>query len=299
VHVFQGHKARVTGLAFSPDGALLTSVANNGTLALWDSAGGEGVPLAHVTLYPYGWMQRLAFSPDGRYLAARFPGAGVQVFDTQTRTLVKKLLRYSGLGYEQTLAFSPHGDQLVANQLTVDRGDVLLRWDVRTWEELPPGPALASDAGPGASGHVAFDPSGRRLATGYGSIFDTTTWDEVGDLAFHPPPLRLAWSPDGRLLATGGASSKVEVWDAASGEIVRTIRQSRKFFTDFAFTPDGRHLLTVCNEATAQAWDVGTWQARETLDWQVGKLRALAVSPDGMRAAAGAEKGKIVIWDLD
>ena len=69
--------------------------------------------------------------------------------------------------------------------------------------------------------------------------------------------------------------------------------------TDAAYTPDGRHLITVGNDSTARVWDAGTGAALKTLAWPVGKLSTVAVAPDGLTCAAGGEKGRVVVWDVD
>jgi WD40 repeat protein len=110
-------------------------------------------------------------------------------------------------------------------------------------------------------------------------------------------PFGFVWSPGGRWLV-GLHRNEAEVFDSASGEMVAEFRLDTVDFQAAAFTPDGRFLITVSNERLAKLWDTSTWQAREALDWRVGKVKSVAVSPDGMRAAAGSERGRVVVWDL-
>jgi WD40 repeat protein len=72
-----------------------------------------------------------------------------------------------------------------------------------------------------------------------------------------------------------------------------------KAFTGLAFHPSGRFLAATSNDATVKFYDTATWKVAEAYDWEIGRLRSVAFSPDGMLAAAGGDKGKIVVWDVD
>jgi WD40 repeat protein len=89
------------------------------------------------------------------------------------------------------------------------------------------------------------------------------------------------------------------VWDTAIGEQVAAVRQKQKCFLGLAFTPDGRYLGTVSNEDTVKLWDTSSWRLAREYAWQIGGLKCLAFSQDGMLAAAGSDKKKIIVWDMD
>jgi WD40 repeat protein len=58
-------------------------------------------------------------------------------------------------------------------------------------------------------------------------------------------------------------------------------------------------LAATSNDATVKLYDAATWKMVRAFDWDVGRLRSIAFSPDGMLPAAGGDKGKIVVWDVD
>jgi WD40 repeat protein len=115
--------------------------------------------------------------------------------------------------------------------------------------------------------------------------------DEFGDLV---------QSADGRLIA-GRRRAWVVVWLAADlgAEPARLRNDSRKEFTGLGFHPSSRYLAATSNDATVKLYDTATWAVAEVYDWDIGRLRLVAFSPDGMLAAAGGDKGKIVVWDVD
>jgi WD40 repeat protein len=66
-----------------------------------------------------------------------------------------------------------------------------------------------------------------------------------------------------------------------------------------AFDPTSRHLFAARYDATVHVFDAAGWGCRVRYDWGIGPLRAVAVSPDGTLAAAGGERGEVVVWDVD
>ena len=110
-----------------------------------------------------------------------------------------------------------------------------------------------------------------------------------------PPRVR----PDGRQVAAA-VDAVVLVWDAARGGKPVAIRNdTRRHFTAAAYHPGGRHLFTTSNDATVTVWDTTEWVRVRRFDWEIGRLRAVAVSPDGQLAAAGSDRGTVVVWDVD
>jgi WD40 repeat protein len=107
-------------------------------------------------------------------------------------------------------------------------------------------------------------------------------------------------SPDQRLVAF-----RCSVWatvfrsDDLAAESAKLRNDNRKEFTGMAFHPSGRFLAATSNDATVKLYDTTTWKMEQAFNWDIGRLRSIAFSPDGMLAAAGGDKGKIVVWDVD
>jgi WD40 repeat protein len=80
---------------------------------------------------------------------------------------------------------------------------------------------------------------------------------------------------------------------------VAEIQNARPYFTGLAFHPSGRYLAATSNDATVKLYDTSTWKVARAFNWDIGRLRSVAFSPDGMLAAAGGDRGKVVVWDVD
>jgi WD40 repeat protein len=73
----------------------------------------------------------------------------------------------------------------------------------------------------------------------------------------------------------------------------------RRDFTSAAFHPSGRYLAATSTDKTVKFYDTATWTVARTFTWDIGKMRGIAFSADGALAAAGSDKGKVVVWDVD
>jgi WD40 repeat protein len=106
------------------------------------------------------------------------------------------------------------------------------------------------------------------------------------------PVSSVAFSPDGRLLASGSDDQTVILWDVRTGERVRTLTGHTGPVRSVAFSPDGRLLASGSEDQTVILWDVGTGERVRTLTGHTGPVRSVAFSPDGRLLASGS-------WDQD
>jgi len=108
--------------------------------------------------------------------------------------------------------------------------------------------------------------------------------------------LDVAFSPDGRLLATASGDKTARLWDPATGEHLRTLTGHTWWVRDVAFSPDGRLLATASADRTARLWDLATGEPLRTLTGHKDSASSVAFSPDA-RLLATAGKGTVRLWD--
>jgi WD40 repeat protein len=98
----------------------------------------------------------------------------------------------------------------------------------------------------------------------------------------------VAFSPDGRWIASGGWGNPVRLWDAATGAPCAALPHP-SVVHGLAYGPDGRWLVTACvADHRLRIWDVATARLRKEIELPAGKLRSVTVRPDGRRLAASA-----------
>jgi WD40 repeat protein len=287
LRTFKGHTDRVYCVAFSPDGRLLASAGQDGTVKMWDVATSQEVR----TLTGHtGVVSGVAFSPDGK-LASAGQDRTVRLWDAETGRQIRTLQGHTSSVL--AVAFSPDGRQLASGS----EDQTVKLWDVTTGQ-----PVGTLQGHKNSVAGLAFSPDGRQLASGSKDqtvrLWDIATRQTVRVLQGHKGPIKgVAFSSDGKQLASASEDQTVKVWDVAAGQEIHALQGHVGRVYDVAFSPDGRRLASAGQDASVQVWDAAT--GRETLALREHTHRAFAVafSPDGRRLASASWDGTVRVWD--
>ncbi len=284
-------------LALSSDGKTLVSPAwaGEGGVHLWDVETGK--QLAHHPIP--GRIMELLLTSDGKTLiVGDDSGKTIQLWDLAGKKKRHELKGQRGI--PGSLALSPDGKTL-ATESEKDRQDHV--WDVATGQEKF---RLTTTGGLRS---VAFSPDGKTLVTtGYDvhgggclRFWDVATGNKLREQRTLHPPLNFAYSPDGKLLAGREDDFRLHVYDAASGQHLRSFDAALNTYNGPIFSPDSKIIATHCNSTQAvHLLDAASGKPLHSDRGHRSTITGLVFSADGktLYSAAGfATTNGIYLWD--
>lgn len=285
--VFTQTLGDVLAAVFSPDGQVLATAIDQ-EVCLWQATDGRQLAIYHGHR---GWVQSLAFSPDGSILASGSHDHTIRLWDLQTGQCLKTLR--GPMGCIQSLAFSPDGTILASGSYD----HTIHLWNVtagRCEQELV--------------GHrdrvlfVTFSPDGQTLISG-GADDTVRIWQvETGQSLRHIETtlnwaLAIALSPDGQTLATASDGKTVKLWDVETGYCIQTLPQYSTKVWAVDFSPNGRLLATASEDKTVKLWDITTEDCVQTLQEHTQQVWLVSFSAAGQTLVTASDDGTVKLWN--
>ncbi len=133
---------------------------------------------------------------------------------------------------------------------------------------------------------VAWSPDGKRIASGSNDA-TVQVWDAVDYRGHSVAVLSVAWSPDGKRIASGSNDATVQVWDAVDGRHVYTYRGHADWVSSVAWSPDGKRIASAGGDKTVQVWDAEDGSYVYIYRGHSDAVLGLAWSPDGKHIVSG------------
>jgi len=108
----------------------------------------------------------------------------------------------------------------------------------------------------------------------------------------------VAFSPDGKTLATGSKDKNVRLYDVATGRCLLLLEGHEGTIFSVIFSPDGKLLASGSKDKKIRIWDIATGQTLRTLEGHAGDVNSLSFSPDGKTLASGSDDKSVRIWEV-
>lgn len=285
LYQWPGHKFGVTQIAWSPTSATLATAGQDGRVCLWTAK--DGAPL-EILLCEGQWVERLAWSCSGRYLAIA-SGCSLYLWDQQNRKLIAYPDHANTIA---DIAWRTQQEELVSacygslHFWSPGRTDVrnLLQWK-------------------GSMLSLAWSPDGRFLCHGNQDatvhFWVLATGKEL-QMSGYPTKVRaLCWDESSRYLATGGGSS-ITVWDCSGKGPAGSRPSELKFHVglvnSLAYQRGGSLLASGCEAGALALWTGGKKPKLKATATLPGEIIGTSWSPQGAFLAAGTSDGSLAVY---
>jgi WD40 repeat protein len=327
-------------VVFSPDDKIIASSgssysdrvylfdASSGTLLKQLLPADDGSSTGRVGMR----IESLAFSPDGKILAAADDLDGIRFWDVEAGASLPSPV--SDSIEMRSIAYSPDGKTIAYNIsrqmafLDLAGGTIRLADSehdtyINDIAFSPDGNKVVSASGDGTlktwdaangklirtfSGHttsvigVEFLADDRQFVS---ASFDGTmiVWDARGGAGiksifdFLDYAECIAFSPDGERIVAGYGDGKVVAWGVANPEAVLTLSEHTGAVYDIAFSPDGGTLATGSSDRSIILWNAADGRRKSRLDGNSGAVWSISFSPDGRTLASGYEHSALILWN--
>ncbi len=284
---FIGHTDSVRSVVFSPDGNTIASGSEDKTIRLWNTHTSELIKtlIAHTAS-----VRSVVFSPDGNTIASGSEDKTIRLWNTHTGELIKTFKGH--VENVNTVAFSPDGNTIASGSGRLvylggpEDSGTCVGQEIRLWNSNT-GELIKTLTGhTSIVNSVAFSPDGSTIASGSGHwqaykavwsvgeeiyLWRTHTGEHIKTLVGHKDVISsVVFSPDGNYIisgdwyhglydTSGGAwSGEIRVWDAETGEHLKTLTGHTGGVSSVAFSPDGKVLASGRTDGTILLWDFST-----------------------------------------
>ncbi len=289
--VLPGHAGGVKSVLFLPDHKTLLSAGVDNAIRLWDAESGRLLQTKR-----FASVSGASVSSDGRTIAFGGNYAELRLWDVSTGEI--KTLRLAKAGSIHMPKFSPD-DRKIAAVFDAGGTHSIYIWDVETGallhtlhgKRLYPlnfaySPGESQTAGTLAAG-------GEDLTV---KVWDLNTGALLHTIGHSAVINFIAYSPDGKSVASASRDNTVKVWDVETGALIHRLNGHSDWVSWVSYSPDGKSIVSASRDKTVKIWDAAAGVLLQTLNDGGKNLFAAVYFPNGKKLISFSHKA-VKIWD--
>lgn len=284
---------------FSPDGNLIVSTSNDGSLSVWDAKTHDNLGTAYhqdsSTLRHA--VNHATFSPDMRYIISASEDNTIKVWDAAT---LKEIRTLRGHQSEVLSTTFNHDQSLIAS--TAADGTIKI-WETATYQEKT---TLRHHK---AVNSVVFSKDDQLMVSASDDstaiVWDAKTFEKKQTLKGHSAEIDMvSISPDNRLIVSGGEDGSLKIWETSSGKCLSSIPSWSGINYSVEFSPDGQYILSSIvsmGNVWVTIYDAQTCRLIRQLPIITQGTAKASYSPDGLSIVISVfdKLGRVIVWDID
>ncbi|TYQ26300.1 protein kinase [Pseudanabaena sp. UWO311] len=287
----QKHSDAVQSVALSPDGKIIASASDDGTVKLWELEGDNTSPIKEIKDQG-GWVRAVVFLSNRQIITAG-QDKNIKIIDIATGKVVKTLSGHTNL--INNLAIAPASDLLVSGSYD----NTVNLWQIST------GKLLRS-----LTGHtdkiwgLAISPDGKQVISASRDktvrIWDVKTGESLKILE-HPSGVTCVLvTPDGKRVISGNSDNLIRVWDLASGKKLFELSEHKDAIGAIAITNDGKYLFSGGKDSqnSIHLWNLQTKSPIWNLIGHTDLVTSLVITPDNLKLISSSQDKNINIWEI-
>ena len=286
-------------VAFSPDGSVLVTSGDFGSVHTWDgkTGGAIGSFAGHT-----GPVKSVMFLDD-KTLASASDDQSIRIWDANPGWILERTI-----GSQEDSTTIAHRVTAVdfsadSSQLLVAGGIPSRRGELQVFNTVDGSRTFSLPQAHDDVVYAArFSPDGKRIASGgadkYLRTFDVASSQQIRRFEGHTSyVLGVAWKRDGQLLASAGADNTVKVWNAETGDQQRTIETFRRHVTAVQFIGETDNMVTSCGDKQMRIHNAVNGGQVRIFNTPTSWLHTVSATPDNAVVAAGEAGGNVYLWN--
>ena len=297
--ILKGHTTVFNSVAYSPEGDTLATGGIDNTVRLWNVHTGKNIKtLIGHTEYPLS----VGFSSDSDTLVSAGADRTVRFWDLQKGQLINTL------PHGTPIAYSPDADTVAVTTDSLDNWDngaeiLSVRpddMDTMHIVNVATGKPIKTFSFLHLVQFIAYSPDGKIIATVSGGgvqLWQVTTGQRIKTLINNTVGVKcVAFSADGKTIATGCLDSTVRLWDTHTGKNIKTLTGYLSRWGPIKYSLDGK-TIAITEGLEVNLWNVNTGKHLKTLKGHEGLITSVAFSPDEDTLVTGSTDGTARLWN--